>query len=85
MIFKSLTEKLTKLQEALDERKLAFLALSTRNTSLENDLVEAKRQYDDVQNDMKRMEIDKEELIQKIRRECKREKDVHVYEKKAFE
>ncbi|CAF1332763.1 unnamed protein product [Adineta ricciae] len=72
---KSLTEKLTKLQEVLDERKLAFLALSARNTSLENDLVEAKRQYDDVQNDMKRMEIDKEELIQKIRRECKHEKD----------
>ncbi|CAF3514740.1 unnamed protein product [Adineta steineri] len=72
---KTLTEKLNKLQEALDERKLAFLAVSTRNTSLENDLIESKRQYDDVQNDMKRMEIDKEELIQKIRRECKHEKD----------
>ncbi|UJR15397.1 hypothetical protein I4U23_002345 [Adineta vaga] len=72
---KSLTEKLSKLQDALDERKLTFLALSTKHTSLENDLVEAKRQYDDAQNDMKRMEIDKEQLIQKIQREYKNEKD----------
>ncbi|CAF3603559.1 unnamed protein product [Rotaria sp. Silwood1] len=72
---KSLAEKLKKLQDALDERKLSFNALSSKNTLLEADLTVAKQQYDDIQNVIKKMEIDKQELIYKIRRECKQEKD----------
>lgn len=75
-IYRSLAEKLQKLQEALDERKLAFNALSTKNTLLEADIADAKRQYDDLQNNIKKMEIEKEQLVHKIRRECKQEKDV---------
>jgi uncharacterized protein YqgV (UPF0045/DUF77 family) len=76
LINRSLSEKLKKLQEALDDRKLAFNALSSKNTLLEADITEGKQQYEDAQNAMKRMEIDKEQLIHKIRRECKQEKDV---------
>ncbi|CAF3615939.1 unnamed protein product [Rotaria sp. Silwood1] len=75
---KSLAEKLKKLQDALDERKLSFNALSSKNTLLEADLTVAKQQYDDIQNVIKKMEIDKQELIYKIRRECKQEKDVEL-------
>ncbi len=60
----------------MDERKLAFNALSSKNTLLEADIAEAKRQYDDLQNDIKKREIDKEQLIHRIQRECKQEKDV---------
>ncbi len=74
--FRSLGDKLKKLQEALDDRKLAFNALSAKNTLLEADLSVAKQQYDDAQNKMKRMEIDHEQLVHKIRRECQQEKDV---------
>jgi hypothetical protein len=73
---RSLADKLKKLQEALDDRKLAFNALSAKNTLLEADITVAKQQYDDAQNQIKRMEIDQEQLIHKIRRECKQEKDV---------
>ncbi|CAF2751086.1 unnamed protein product [Rotaria sp. Silwood2] len=48
------------------------------------DLVVAKQQYDDLKNTMrKKIEIDKQELIHKIRRECKQEKDelVDIQEK----
>jgi chromosome segregation ATPase len=73
---RSLADKLKKLQEALDDRKLAFNALSAKNTLLEADITVAKQQYDDAQNQIKRMEIDQEQLTHKIRRECKQEKDV---------
>lgn len=76
---RSLTDKLTKLQEALDERKLAFNAVITKNTLLEADLMAEKHKYDDLQNQMKRMEIEHEQLIHKIRRECKQEKEVEFH------
>lgn len=78
LVRRTLTEKLNKLQEALDERKLAFVTLSAKHTTLEADLADSRRQYGDVQTDMKRLEIDTEERIQKIRRECKHEKDVGI-------
>lgn len=76
---RSLTDKLTKLQEALDERKLAFNAVTTKNTLLEADLTSERQRYDDLQNHMKRMEIEQEQLIHKIRRECKQEKEVEYH------
>jgi hypothetical protein len=69
---------LKKLQEALDDRKLAFNALASKNTLLEADITVGKQQYDDAQNAIKRLEIDKEQLIHQIRRECKQEKDVSL-------
>jgi hypothetical protein len=76
---KSLADKLKKLQEALDDRKLAFNAVSAKNALLEADITVAKQQYDEAQNIIKRMEIEKEQLIHKIRRECKQEKDVSFF------
>ena len=76
MIIRSLAEKLKKLQEVLDDRKSAFNALSAKNTLLEADMTVVKQQYDDAQNQIKKMEIDNEQLIHKVRRECKQEKDV---------
>jgi hypothetical protein len=75
-MYRSLADKLKKLQEALDDRRLAFDAISAKNTLLEADITVGKQQYADAQNQMKRMEIDHEQLIHKIRRECKQEKDV---------
>ncbi|CAF1110582.1 unnamed protein product [Rotaria sordida] len=72
---RSLAEKLKKLQDALDDRKSTFNALTSKNTLLEADITEAKQQYNDLQNTMKKMEIDQQELIYKIRREFKQEKD----------
>jgi predicted nucleic acid-binding Zn-ribbon protein len=71
-----LAEKLNKLQQAMDERKIAFNALTTKNTLIEADLAVARQQHDDLQNALKKMDIDKEESIHRIQRECKREKDV---------
>lgn len=75
---RSLTDKLTKLQEALDERKLAFNAVSTKNTLLETDLTAERQKYEDLQNQMKRMEIEHEQTTHRIRRECKQEKEVRL-------
>lgn len=74
--YRSLADKLAKLQEALDDRKLAFNALSSKNTLIEADLTLAKQQYDELKNQMKRVEIDQEQNIHKIRRECQQEKQV---------
>ena len=73
---RSLAEKLNKLQQALDERKIAFNAISTKNTLVEADLAVARQEHDDLQNQLKKMDIDKDELIHRIQRDCKREKDV---------
>ena len=73
---RNLEEKLHKLQETLDERKMAFNALTTRNTLLEADLTVAHQQYQDLENEMKKHEIDKQETIHRVRRECKQEKEV---------
>ncbi len=85
MIYRSLAEKLKKLQEALDDRKLSFNALSTKNALLEADITASKQQYDDAKNEIKRMEIDKEQLIHQIRRECKQEKDVIIFEMRIID
>lgn len=76
IFYRSLADKLKKLQEALDDRKLAFNALSAKNALLEADITVGKQQQDDLRNQIKRMEIDQEQLTHKIRRECKQEKDV---------
>lgn len=75
-LFRSLAEKLEKLQEALDERKLAFNVLTSKNTLLEADLTVARQQYEDLQNQTRKQEIDQEQQIHRIRRECQQEKDV---------
>ncbi|CAF1479544.1 unnamed protein product [Didymodactylos carnosus] len=72
---RSLAEKLKKLQEALDDRKLSFNALSAKVSLLEADLTVASQQYNDAQNEIKKLEMEKEQLVHKIRRECKQEKD----------
>lgn len=60
----------------MDERKIAFNALTAKNALLEADLTAARQQYDDAQNEMKKMDLEKEQLIHRIRRECKQEKEV---------
>lgn len=75
--YRSLADKLAKLQEALDDRKLAFNALSSKNTLIEADLTLAKQQYDELKTQMKRVEIDQEQNIHQIRRECQQEKQVN--------
>ena len=62
---------------------MTFNALSTKNTLLEADLTTAKEQFDDQQNEIKRMEIEREQAVHRIRRECKQEKDelIDVQEK----
>ncbi len=73
---RSLAEKVKKLHEALDDRKLAFNALSAKNALLEADITVATQQYNDAQNEIKKLQIEKEQLINQIRREYKQEKDV---------
>jgi len=73
---RSLAEKIKKLHEALDDRKLAFNALSAKNALLEADITVATQQYNDAQNEIKKLQIEKEQLINQIRREYKQEKDV---------
>jgi chromosome segregation ATPase len=77
LINRSLSEKLKKLQEALDDRKLSFNALSAKNALLEADITVAKQQHNDAENLIKKFEIEKEQLVHRIRRECKQEKDVN--------
>jgi chromosome segregation ATPase len=77
LINRSLSEKLKKLQEALDDRKLSFNALSAKNALLEADITVAKQQHNDAENQIKKFEIEKEQLVHRIRRECKQEKDVN--------
>ncbi|CAF2111165.1 unnamed protein product [Rotaria magnacalcarata] len=80
---KSLAEKLKKLQEALDDRKLAFNALSAKYTELEASITVAKQENDDLLNKMKKMEIGHHESVHQIQRDHKQEKDdlIHMQDK----
>ncbi len=73
---RSLATKVKKLQEALDDRKLAFNALSAKNALLEADITVATQQYNDAENEIKKIQIEKEQLLNQIRREHQHEKDV---------
>ncbi len=73
---RSLANKVKKLQEALDDRKLAFNALSAKNALLEADITVATQQYNDADNEIKKIQLEKEQLFNQIRREHKQEKDV---------
>ncbi len=74
---RSLAKKVKKLQEALDDAKLAFNAVSAKNALLEADVTVATQQYNDTQNEVKRMQIEREQLKHQIHREYKQEKDVN--------
>ena len=71
-----MAEKIRKLQAALDDRKLAFNAVSAKNALLEADLTVAQQQYHETKNEMKKLQIDNEHLIKRIQREHQEEKDV---------
>ena len=73
---RSLAEKVKKLHEEINDRKLAFNALSAKNALLEADLTVSGQQHQDAQHEIKRIQIEKEQLINQIRREYKQEKDV---------
>ncbi|CAF4639553.1 unnamed protein product, partial [Rotaria sp. Silwood2] len=59
---RSLAEKVNKLQESLDDRKLAFNAVSAKNVLLEADLTVVTQQYNDTQNEIKKVKIEKDHL-----------------------
>ena len=73
---RSLAQKVKKMQEALDDRKLAFNALSAKNALLEADITVATQQYQDAQHDLKKLHLEKEQIMQHLRQENKQEKDV---------
>jgi hypothetical protein len=73
---RSLAEKVKKLHEELNDRKLAFNALSAKNALLEADITVSNQQHHDAQNEIKKIQIEKEQLINQIRKEYKQEKDV---------
>lgn len=75
---RSLAKKAKKLQSTVDDRKLAFNAISAKNALLEADLTVATQQHHDAQHEIKKMEIEKEHLVQQLRREFKQEKDVRI-------
>jgi hypothetical protein len=66
-----------KLNEALNDRKLAFNAVSAKNALLEADITVGTQQCHDAENEIKKIQIEKEQLIHNIRREYKQEKDVN--------
>ncbi|CAF0808025.1 unnamed protein product [Rotaria sordida] len=72
---KSLAEKVKKLQETLNDQQLGFNAISAKNALLEADLTVATQQYNDAENEIKKMKIEKDHLIHQIRREYQQEKD----------
>lgn len=74
--FRSLAEKIRKLQDALDDRKLAFNALSAKNALLEADLTVAQQQFHEAKNELKKLRIDNEHLVKNLQREHQEEKDV---------
>lgn len=75
---RSLAKKIKKLQDALNDSKLAFNAISAKNALLEADVTVATQQYTDAQNEIKKVQIEKEQLRQQIQREHKQEKDVNL-------
>jgi hypothetical protein len=76
LLHRSLATKVKKLQEALDDRKLAFNAIAAKNALLEADLTVATQQYHDAQNEVKKVQIEKEHLKQQLLNEYKKEKEV---------
>ncbi len=69
-----------KLHEELNDRKLAFNALSAKNALLEADITVSNQQYNDGQNEIKKIQIENEQLIHQIRKEFKQEKDVNNHD-----
>lgn len=84
MFHRSLADKVKKLQDTVKDQKLAFNALSAKNALLEADLTVSNQQYNDSQNDMKKFHIEKEHLVNQIRREYKQEKDVKLQEFSSY-
>ncbi|CAF3646908.1 unnamed protein product [Adineta steineri] len=82
---KSLATKIKKMQEALDDRKLAFNALSAKNALLEADLTVATQQHNDAQNEVKKLQIEKDHLKKLIHKEYKKEKDELVHTQAKLE
>ena len=80
--FRSLAEKLSNIQATLDERMMAFHTLSAKHALLEADLAAAKEQNKEAEKKMEKMELDKEQLIHRIRREFKLEKEVDQFLRK---
>ncbi|CAF0860113.1 unnamed protein product [Adineta ricciae] len=72
---KSLSMKIKKLEEALDDRKLAFNAISAKNALLETDLTVATQQFNDAKNEIKKLQIEKDHLKQQLLKEHQKEKD----------
>ena len=58
---------------------MAFHTLSAKHALLEADLAAAKEQYKEAEKKMEKMDLDKEQLVHRIRRECKQEKEVHEF------
>jgi hypothetical protein len=73
---RSLAEKVRKLQEGLNDRQLAFNALSAKNALLEADITVVTQQHNDALNEIKKLQIEKEQLLIQLRKEHKQEKDV---------
>ncbi len=65
-----------KLKDELNDRKLAFNALSAKNALLEADITVSNQQHHDAQNEVKKIQIEKEQSINHIRKEHQQEKDV---------
>ena len=84
-LLRSLAQKVKKLQEEINDRKLAFNALSAKNALLEADITVSSQQHHDAHNEIKKIQIEKEHLINQIRKEYKHEKDVnHLYSFNVF-
>ncbi|CAF3143188.1 unnamed protein product [Rotaria socialis] len=72
---KSLADKVKKLQDALTDHKLAFNAVSAKNALLEADITVATQQYNDAQHDIKKLKIEKDQLLHQTQRDYQQEKD----------
>ena len=73
---RSLSEKIKKLQEALNDRQLAFNALSAKNALLEADGPVVNQQHNDDVNQIKKLQLEKDQLLIHLRQEHQQEKDV---------
>lgn len=73
---RTLATKVKKLEEALNDRKLAFNAVSAKNALLEADVTVATQQFNDAQHEIKKLQIERDQLINRIRHEYQQEKDV---------
>lgn len=62
----------------LEDRRIQFNALSAKNTLLETDLTLSAQQYQDALNNIKRLKIDNQQLLDKLEHEHRKEKDVRL-------